>query len=42
MTQEDWHVGWVRRCAYCGHEVGTIHGESFGRDVIPEPGARAR
>lgn len=32
--------GRARRCLYCGHEVGTLNGESFGRDVAPEPGAR--
>lgn len=30
----------ARRCLYCGHEVGTTYGKSFGRDVTPEPGAR--
>lgn len=34
-------IGRARRCNYCGHEVGIIHGEPFGYDVTPEPGARA-
>jgi hypothetical protein len=34
------YVGSVRVCRYCGHEVGVANGESFGRDVTPEPGAR--
>jgi hypothetical protein len=34
------YVGFVRACRYCGHEVGIANGQSFGRDVIPEPGAR--
>ena len=33
--------GFARRCQYCGHEVGISFGESFGRDVTPEPGARS-
>lgn len=36
-----WPNGHGRRCNYCGHEVGIIDGEVFGRDVTPEPGARS-
>jgi len=35
-----WDNGFGRRCLYCGHEVGIVDGQSFGRDVTPEPGAR--
>jgi ribosomal protein S14 len=35
------YVGFVRKCRWCGHEVGVANHESFGRDVTPEPGARA-
>jgi hypothetical protein len=34
-------IGRARKCNYCGHEVGIIHGESFGRDVTPELGVRS-
>ena len=33
-------VGTFRECLYCGHQVGTYYGASFGRDVTPEPGTR--
>lgn len=33
-------VGSARECNYCGHEVGIRDGVPFGRDVMPEPGAR--
>jgi len=35
-----WPNGRARRCLYCGHECGVVDGQSFGRDVTPEPGVR--
>lgn len=35
-------MGSVRECLYCGHQVGTMFGKSFGFDVPSEPGTRER
>lgn len=33
-------MGKFRQCHYCGHEVGTFGGRTYGRDVTAEPGTR--
>lgn len=40
QLRDEPYVGWASICHYCGHEVGWANGQSYGRDVTPEPGAR--